>query len=79
MRDLALSCTNTHVSSLSMATPLDAFLQPLSVDVEKIHNLARSLRDTFLKLALSSRDQFLPTPISDKILRPEGDESGRYV
>lgn len=54
-----------------MTSSIDEFLRPLEVDVEKIHRLARSLRDTYLKLAAESTDQFLPTPISESILRPE--------
>jgi len=34
---------------------------------------------TFTRLAAESLDQFLPTPITDSILRPVGDEKGRYV
>jgi hypothetical protein len=66
-----------------MATPLhqpslEHFLQPLHIDVQKWHALARSLCATFTRLAKESQDQFLPTPISDSVLRPEGDVEGRY-
>lgn len=64
---------------MATRTSLDDFLRPLSVDVDKVYALARTLRDTYLKLALESQDQFLATPISESILRPEGEQSGRYV
>ncbi|KAJ5042369.1 uncharacterized protein L3040_004918 [Drepanopeziza brunnea f. sp. 'multigermtubi'] len=57
----------------------DSFLLPLQVDTSKIRSLARSLHSTFTSLAAESQEQFLPTPISDSILRPEGDENGRYL
>ena len=66
----------------SMARPacdIDIFLQPLHVDISKIHSLARAFASTFRRLAAESLDQFLPTPISDSVLRPKGDEEGRYV
>ncbi|KAK0119744.1 hypothetical protein ONS95_011179 [Cadophora gregata] len=56
-----------------------SFLEPLSIDTAKIRSLARSLCSTFTSLAANSQEQFLPTPISDSVLRPEGDESGRYL
>ena len=58
---------------------LDDFLRPLSIDIPKIHKLARSLCDTYTNLAKESQDQFLPTPISESLLRPAGDAEGRYV
>ncbi len=70
-----------HAFLLLMAAtrhPLDDFLHPLDVDVSKIRSLARSLCHTFTRLAAESQDQFLPTPISESILRPSGDEEGRY-
>lgn len=68
-----------HVA-FSMATTrqsLEAFLQPLAIDIEKIHSLARSLSDTFLQLAAESQDQFLSTPLSESVLRPAGNDEGR--
>lgn len=63
-----------------MASSIEEFLSPLNVDVEKIHGLARRMRVAFEKLAAASTDQFLSTPISESVLRPdEGDERGRYV
>jgi hypothetical protein len=57
--------------------PLEDFLQPLRIDIPKIHSLTRAFCTTFARLALQSTDQFLPTPISDSVLRPEKEEKGR--
>lgn len=55
---------------------LDAFLQPMTIDVEKCHALSRGFLQTFLRLSAESLHQFLPTPISESILRPVT-ENGR--
>ncbi|KAH6723174.1 hexokinase-7 [Leptodontidium sp. MPI-SDFR-AT-0119] len=65
--------------SLDSPSSPSSFLAPLSISAAKIHSLARSLCSTFTSLAANSQEQFLPTPISDSVLRPEGDESGRYL
>ncbi|KAF5237004.1 hypothetical protein FANTH_10991 [Fusarium anthophilum] len=56
-----------------MATPvtIEEFLEPLSVDIDKINRLSQLFLKTFEKLAAGSENQFLPTPISEAILRPE--------
>ncbi|CEI40203.1 hypothetical protein FVEN_g1316 [Fusarium venenatum] len=54
-------------SSLS----IEEFLEPLSVDINKIEQLSQQFLETFEKLASDSENQFLPTPISEVILRPE--------
>ncbi|KAL2070760.1 hypothetical protein VTL71DRAFT_13786 [Oculimacula yallundae] len=61
--------------------PLDSsiFLAPLAIDVAKIRSLAHSLCSTFTSLAASSQEQFLPTPISESVLRPDTDGKGRYL
>ncbi|TVY87285.1 Hexokinase [Lachnellula willkommii] len=56
---------------------LDDFLAPLAVDISKVHSLAKSLCYTFTQLARESQNQFLSTPISDTVLRPENDGQGR--
>lgn len=56
---------------------LDDFLRPLAVDLDKIVELAKRLEITYRRLAMESQNQFLPTPISDNILKPERDISGR--
>ncbi|KAG4429905.1 hypothetical protein IFR05_014611 [Cadophora sp. M221] len=69
----------TTRQSLDSPSSSSSFLAPLSISTAKIHSLARSLCSTFTSLAANSQEQFLPTPISDSVLRPEGDESGRYL
>lgn len=59
---------------------LDEFLRPLDIDVATAHRLSRELYGTFRHLAAHSLHQFLPTPISESILRPvAGREKGLYV
>ncbi|KAH9897311.1 hexokinase-7 [Xylariomycetidae sp. FL2044] len=59
---------------------IEDFLKPLSIDVATAHALARDLHQVFLKLSAESATQFLPTPISESILRPTaGREKGRYL
>lgn len=60
-----------------MATTLENFLSPLHIDIPKIQSLARSLSETFTTLAAESSEQFLSTPISDSVLRPDGNERGK--
>ncbi len=48
------------------------FLKPLHVDADIVVRLSRELRSTFLQLAAESTNQFLPTPISESMLRPAG-------
>lgn len=56
----------------ALSEPLGRFLAPLRVDVDAMHRLSERFLDTFTRLAAESTDQFLPTPISDAILRPVG-------
>ncbi|KAI1811747.1 MFS general substrate transporter [Poronia punctata] len=61
-----------------MTSDLEQFLKPLHIDVGKAHRLAHELFHTFRVLAAESPTQFLPTPISESILRPtRGSEKGR--
>lgn len=52
---------------------LEKFLEPIQIDLETCHALTTSFYDCFKALAANSTDQFLPTPISDAILRPIAD------
>ncbi|KAF2971249.1 hypothetical protein GQX73_g2393 [Xylaria multiplex] len=64
----------------SLSPDLDRFLSPIRIDVTKARALAHELGKTFRLLASHSLDQFLPTPISESILRPTGGrERGRYL
>lgn len=49
-----------------------AFLQPLHINVEIVRQLSHEFRQIFQLLAAGSLDQFLPTPITETILRPTG-------
>ncbi|KAI8632117.1 MFS general substrate transporter [Xylariaceae sp. FL1651] len=68
-----------NVSNPVPVTPgLEDFLRPLHIDVTKAHALAHELHQTFQQLAAESLTQFLPTPISESILRPSmGRKKGR--
>lgn len=57
---------------------LHDFLQPLSVDLPKIVDLAVSLSKEYRRLAAESENQFLPTPVSDSTLDPSAADGGRY-
>jgi hypothetical protein len=61
------------------ALNLDEFLQPLAIDTQTVLELSRELESTFRTLSAESLDQFLPTPISESILRPAQQEQGRQV
>ncbi|CAM1511368.1 Fc.00g088810.m01.CDS01 [Cosmosporella sp. VM-42] len=58
-----------------MPTPIEEFLAPLHIDLDKVHTLSQRFLQTFESLAAESQDQFLPTPISESILRPAGERS----
>jgi hypothetical protein len=65
---------------MASPTPLDRFLEPLHVDLDKIHQLSERFFKNFDRLAAESTSQFLATPISESILRPVSTRgSGRYV
>ena len=64
-------------SSSSFLDGLDAFLQPLAIDTRTVLQLSRELASTFGTLSAESLDQFLPTPISESILRPARQNHGR--
>ncbi|UKZ47190.1 hypothetical protein TrVGV298_001404 [Trichoderma virens] len=57
-------------------TDIHRFLEPLSIDVDRSEGLSRGFLGTFRDLAANSRDQFLPTPISESILRPIAEQGG---
>ncbi|KAI1462035.1 MFS general substrate transporter [Annulohypoxylon moriforme] len=60
-----------------MKGDIDDFLKPLSIDEAKAHALAHELCRSFQDLSADSLNQFLPTPISESILRPTaGREKG---
>ncbi|KAJ5321270.1 hypothetical protein N7476_004272 [Penicillium atrosanguineum] len=55
---------------------LDEFLSPLSLEEAVLYRLARRFSGTYRHLALTSDQQFLPTPVTQL---PTGEETGRYL
>jgi hypothetical protein len=56
---------------------VEDFLRPLRIDVATVQELSREFCQTFQYLITESLDQFLPTPITESILRPTaGSEKG---
>ncbi|KAJ5782621.1 hypothetical protein N7457_004395 [Penicillium paradoxum] len=55
---------------------LEHFLSPLFLDEAKLYKLARRFSTTYRNLALTSNQQFLPTPVTQL---PTGRETGRYL
>ncbi|KAI9171235.1 Hexokinase-1 [Paramyrothecium foliicola] len=59
---------------MALETPLcDDFLRPLRIDLETIDDLSHRFLTSFTHLSAESDVQFLPTPISESILRPVGE------
>ncbi|CAG8903733.1 unnamed protein product [Penicillium egyptiacum] len=55
---------------------LEEFLSPISLDEAVLYKLARRFSTTYRNLALTSDQQFLPTPVTQL---PTGRETGRYL
>ncbi|KAJ5610931.1 hypothetical protein N7510_007650 [Penicillium lagena] len=55
---------------------LDDMLTPLVLEEARLYKLARRFSTTYRQLALTSDQQFLPTPVTQL---PTGQESGRYL
>jgi hexokinase len=55
---------------------LEEFLSPMSLDEGVLYQLARRFSTTYRHLALTSDQQFLPTPVTQL---PTGQETGRYL
>ncbi|KAL2760345.1 hypothetical protein ACRALDRAFT_2024349 [Sodiomyces alcalophilus JCM 7366] len=49
---------------------LEDFLAPMRINFNTIHDLSSAFYSTFVDLAANNLEQFLPTPISESILRP---------
>lgn len=59
---------------------LDDFLRPLRITDDTVLSLSRELYNTFLQLSNKSDNQFLPTPISESLLRRvDRADRGRYL
>ena len=62
----------------SKGSDLESFLRPLHIDDSLVLRLSRELCTTFKELSAESTDQFLPTPISESLLRrTDGADHGR--
>jgi hypothetical protein len=68
---------NPNDDGAMAALSLDEFLRPLAIDSRMVLELSRELETTFRHLSAESPDQFLPTPISESMLRPAGRGHGR--
>jgi hexokinase len=55
---------------------LDAFVQPLLIDDNVVHNLAYQFSKVYEELAIRSDEQFLPTPVTKL---PTGHETGQFL
>ncbi|KAJ5697893.1 hypothetical protein N7488_011577 [Penicillium malachiteum] len=55
---------------------LSGFLKPLELNDAVLYRLARRFSGTYRHLALTSDQQFLPTPVTQL---PTGEETGRYL
>ncbi|KAI9836656.1 MAG: hypothetical protein M1819_001290 [Sarea resinae] len=55
---------------------IEAFLQPLVVDDERLYGLAVEFSKTYRQLAWDSSEQFIPTPLTTL---PSGEEKGQFL
>ncbi|KAJ5558881.1 hypothetical protein N7535_009246 [Penicillium sp. DV-2018c] len=55
---------------------LEEFLSPMTLDEAVLYKLAQRFSTTYRNLALTSDEQFLPTPVTQL---PTGRETGRYL
>lgn len=52
------------------------FLKPLNIDDDTVHSLAYQFSKVYRQLALTSEEQFLPTPVTGL---PKGNETGQFL
>ncbi|KAJ5546075.1 hypothetical protein N7494_003660 [Penicillium frequentans] len=74
--DLSVELDASQREHLEYCQRLDDFLQPLSLEEGVLYRLARRFSGTYRHLALTSDQQFLPTPVTQL---PTGEETGRYL
>ncbi|KAK5998430.1 Hexokinase-1-like protein [Cladobotryum mycophilum] len=68
------------MASQAPLSSLNRFLEPFNIDVDTCHALSERFLQNFAHLAAESKDQFLPTPISESILRPVAERGqGRHL
>lgn len=56
--------------------PVEEFIKPLVLEESRLYSLARRFSEVYKHLALTSDQQFLPTPVTKL---PTGEEVGRYL
>lgn len=62
--------------SAPQTDPMEAFLKSLVLDEARLYALARRFSQVYRHLAMTSDQQFLPTPVTRL---PTGQEAGRYL
>ncbi|ETI20850.1 hypothetical protein G647_07193 [Cladophialophora carrionii CBS 160.54] len=72
----AQSASNGSPPPDDLEGELDAFIQPLLIDDNVVHNLAYQFSKVYEELAIRSDEQFLPTPVTKL---PTGQETGQFL
>ncbi|KAJ5246398.1 hypothetical protein N7468_001381 [Penicillium chermesinum] len=75
-QEISTELSATQREQLEHQQQLDEFLQPLCLEEGLLYRLARRFSGTYRNLALTSDQQFLPTPVTQL---PTGQETGRYL
>lgn len=70
------SASNDSPPPDDLEQDLDNFVQPLLIDNTILHNLAYQFSKVYNELALTSEEQFLPTPVTKL---PSGQETGQFL
>lgn len=80
---MAESAAPTAAAQSAQPQPIDdreqhllQFLQPLAINDDDVHSLAYQFSEVYQVLALTSDEQFLPTPVTGL---PTGSETGRFL
>jgi Hexokinase len=75
--DIAYELEQTHNEEPRLhLDPLEEFIKPLVPEESRLYTLARRFSEVYRHLALTSDQQFLPTPVTRL---PNGEEVGRYL
>ncbi|GAM34845.1 hypothetical protein TCE0_015f02697 [Talaromyces pinophilus] len=75
--DVASEPEQTHIEEPRLnVDPVEEFIKPLVLEESRLYNLARRFSEVYRHLALTSDQQFLPTPVTQL---PTGEEVGRYL
>jgi hexokinase len=75
--DVASEPEHTHIEEPRLnVDPVEEFIKPLILEESRLYNLARRFSEVYRHLALTSDQQFLPTPVTQL---PTGEEVGRYL